>query len=404
MKINTELLRETALFVKQYLHENLTDKCSFHNYEHTENIVRYCDAIGLSMDLGKQDLMILHLAAWFQETGFCSHPQNHEEVSASIAMDYFKEKGLEEETIHTIAECILSTRSPQQPVSLSAQVLCDANMYYMADKNYLYKIENLRLESAELFNIKFTDEEWLLENINKLNNHFFFTSSARKLFDKDKEKLKQKLNDQYNILHKFQTEINNPLNTLSNSNDIPSYLEVDIKLERGVETLFKITARRHMELATLAHDKANLIISINAIIFSIVLSVLVVKLDEHSYLIFPTLSLILTSVITIVIAILSTRPRILKDTSSHDQKHALIQEKNILFFGHFTKMPLNEFELAMKKTYNNRELLYESLSKDIYYQGVILVWKYKYITISYNIFLVGFIVSIIAFIVAFALH
>lgn len=404
MKINTELLRETALFVKQYLNENLTDKCSFHNYDHTENIVRYCDAIGMSMDLGKQDLMTLHLAAWFQETGFCSHPQNHEEVSASIARDFFTEKGLDEETINSIAECILSTRKPQQPVSLIAQVLCDANMYYMADKNYLYKIEKLRLELAELFNTTFTDEEWLLENINKLNNHFYFTSSARKLFDKDKEKLKLKLNDQYNILHKFQNEINNPLNTLPNSTDNSSYFENGIKLERGVETLFRITARRHMELATMAHDKANLIISINAIIFSIILSVLVVKLDEHPYLIFPTLSLVLTSVFTIVIAILSTRPRILKDTSNHDQKHALAQERNILFFGHFTKMPLDEFEMALKEIYKNREQLYQSLTKDIYYQGIILVWKYKYITISYNVFLFGFIVSITAFIVAFALH
>ncbi len=404
MKINTELLRETALFVKQYLHENLTDKCSFHNYEHTENIVRYCDALGLNMDLGKQDLMTLHLAAWFQETGFCSNPQNQEEVSANIARDYFKEKGLDEETINTITECILSTRSPQQPVSLIAQVLCDANMYYLADKNFLSKIEKLRLELLSLYNTKYTDEEWLLENINKLNNHFYFTSSARKLFEKDKEKIKQKLNDQYNILHKFQTEINNPLNTVPNLNDnLPNH-EGDMKLERGVETLFRITARRHMELATMAHDKANLIISINAIIFSIILSVLVVKLDEHSYLIFPTLSLILTCVTTIVIAITTTRPRILKDTNNHDQKHANTQERNILFFGHFTKMSLDEFELALKKTYNNRELLYESLSKDIYYQGKILVWKYKYISISYNVFLIGFIVSIIAFILAFAFH
>jgi predicted metal-dependent HD superfamily phosphohydrolase len=406
MQLTTDILRETALYIKKYFDENASEKLRFHNYEHTVNIVRYCDSIGLNMDLKKQDQMALHISAWFMETGYCSNPCAHEAASIELAKTFLKVREIDDEIIRLIEETILSTRKPQQPVSLIGQVLCDAGMYYLSNKNYLSHIENLRTEYKDLHNKTFTDNEWLSENLRLFENHFYFTSSARKLFDKDKEKIRQQLQSHYEVASKFQKGINNPYTALPDLKDIPAYPEDDIKLERGVETLFRITARRHMELTNMAHDKANLIISINAIIISVILSVLVVKLDENTYLVLPTLFLVLTSVITILIAILSTRPRIIQDANNfdkhHDQVHA--HEKNILFFGHFSKMTLEEFEIAMKETYKNREQLYQSLSKDIYYQGLILVWKYKYITMSYNVFIIGFIISILAFILAFILH
>lgn len=404
MKINTELLRETAVYIKQYFSDNLSSKFSFHNYEHTANVVRYCDAIGLNMELGKQDLMTLHIAAWFQEAGYCTDPDNHESASIQLAKDFLQPKGIDEEILKLIEECILSTRNPQQPFSLISQVLCDANMYYLADKNYLHNIENLRTEIVNFQKKEFTEIEWLTENLDTLDQHFYYTSYARKLFDKDKEKVKSKLKDQIDILKKIRQEsgsVNTIGDDLLSPNDI---YETDYKLERGVETLFRITARRHMELASLAHDKANLIISINAIMISVILSVLVVKLDEHSYLTVPTLLFVLTSVATITIAIISTRPRILKNIDKSHQGLAHTDDQNILFFGHFAKLSLDEYEKAMKDTYKNRDQLYESLTKDIYYQGLILVWKYKYITLSYNIFIFGFVTSVLSFIVAFIFH
>ena len=77
---------------------------------------------------------------------------------------------------------------------------------------------------------------------------------------------------------------------------------------------------------------------------------------------------------------------------------------NIIFFGDFAKLSLDEYKKSMQVTYKNRASLYDSLSKDIYYQGIILVWKYKYINIAYNIFMYGFIITILSFIAAYALH
>jgi hypothetical protein len=80
------------------------------------------------------------------------------------------------------------------------------------------------------------------------------------------------------------------------------------------------------------------------------------------------------------------------------------KEINILFFGDFSKLSITEYIKEIKSTYNNRSDLYDSITKDIYYQGIFLSWKYRYSKISYNVFMYGFIITILTFIVAFAMH
>ncbi len=58
----------------------------------------------------------------------------------------------------------------------------------------------------------------------------------------------------------------------------------------------------------------------------------------------------------------------------------------------------------MKRMMVDTDYLYGSLVKDIYYLGVILGRKYKLIRIAYNIFMIGIILSVIAFIIAISIH
>jgi len=154
-----------------------------------------------------------------------------------------------------------------------------------------------------------------------------------------------------------------------------------------------------MDLSTKAHDKANLLISVNSIVMSIVLSVLVTKLEENTYLLLPTLILVITAGTTIVLSIISTKPRIIRGKNKAGD-----DEVNILFFGDYARLTLPEYKKAMRDTYKSKTEVYDSLSRDIYYQGVVLKWKFKYINIAYNVFMYGFIITILSFMLAFALH
>lgn len=399
MELTTELLRETALFIRDYYNNHFNDKYSFHNYERTVNIVRTSDALAGRQQLDDRGLKINHLAAWFLELGYSRDYNDPQQASLVIAREYFKTTGAGDREMKQIEEAILSTRIPQQPVSVQSQVLCDASMYHLGTKGAFKQMESLRAERAAVEQKEFTDDEWLEQNARMIGDHFYFTAGARDLFQKRKEKLLSQ------FLKKIKEGKDLRIGTPAagdNAGETAAIID-DIKLERGVETFFRITERRHMELSKNAHDKASLLISVNSIVISIVLSVLFTKLEDNKHLLLPTLFLVITCTTTIIFAILSTRPKII-DGNTKGTPAEVPPEMNILFFGDFSKLTLAEYKKEMKATYKNRTDLYDSITKDIYYQGIILGWKYRYIKISYNIFMYGFIITILSFIIAFGIH
>ncbi|RZM23387.1 MAG: phosphohydrolase, partial [Pedobacter sp.] len=74
---------------------------------------------------------------------------------------------------------------------------------------------------------------------------------------------------------------------------------------------------------------------------------------------------------------------------------------NLLFFGNFYKMQLEEYQWAMNEMMKDNDYLYNSMIKDLYFLGLVLHRKYKLLRITYNIFMFGIIVSVIAFVIAF---
>jgi hypothetical protein len=271
-------------------------------------------------------------------------------------------------------------------------------MYHLADKHFPEKMEDLRQELRSVQQKEPDDKKWMSEITAMLNDYCYFTPAARELFEKKKAKQKNLLGASEYSAGEASGEKKDAPGVSSNEKLVVPLLE-DMKLERGVETFFRITERRHIELSAKAHDKASLLISINAIVISIVLSVLVTKLEENKFLLLPTLLLVITCVSTIILAIISTRPRFLNKKGRNGE--ATDHEFNILFFKDFSTLSLSEYKKVMKETYRNKNELYDSLSRDIYYQGIVLMWKYKYINIAYNIFMYGFVITILSFMTAF---
>jgi len=173
------------------------------------------------------------------------------------------------------------------------------------------------------------------------------------------------------------------------------------KLGRGVETLFRVTINNHTRLSDIADSKANILLSVNAVIISVALSVLIPKLDSpgNIYLTLPTFVLLFFSVISIVFAILATRPKV---TSTEFTKEDILNKKvNLLFFGNFYKVPYQDYEDEINKMMLDNDYLYNSLTKDLHYLGIILDRKYKLLRITYNIFMVGIVVSVLTFLYAY---
>ena len=105
------------------------------------------------------------------------------------------------------------------------------------------------------------------------------------------------------------------------------------------------------------------------------------------------------SVISIIFAILSTRPKVTSGTFT--RKDIEDKKVNLLFFGNFYKMPLEEYEWAVNEMMKDREYLYGSMIKDLYFLGKVLNRKYALLRTTYTIFMIGIIVSVGFFIYAF---
>ena len=389
-KIDIDFVKEAGNYVSKFLDEKLSDRIEFHTINHAKCVVENAEFIGKNSGLNDDEINIVKLCAWFHDTGYIIKPEGHEEESARIAAKFLTSKGIDESTITYVKNCILSTRTPQQPKDLLSRVLCDADLMHLSKDNYLEKIEKMRKEWINRSEKKISKRSFHSTSLKFFKTHEYHTDFAKKELQPKKEKNLQLLQKEIYMLE--QEKEKKLLEKTQKKPKSKGY-------SRGVESMFRNTARMQINLSSIADNKSNILISVNAIIISISMTVLVTRLDQIPEYIIPTLIFLLFCLVTIVFAILSTRPNI---SSVNFTKEDIKQNKvNLLFFGNFYKMELDDYELAIGELMNNEDNLYSTMIKDQYFLGKVLAKKYKLLRIAYNVFMIGIIISVFAFVFAF---
>jgi predicted metal-dependent HD superfamily phosphohydrolase len=377
----------------------------YHNLEHTRQVVRATEEMADYYQLQPEERTAVIIAAWFHDAGFSSgDSKGHEAVSVQLATNFLKENHAEPIIIEKVEQCIEATKMPQSPGPLIEQILCDADLFHLGTDEFKTNNEELRQELIEVCNEDISKKKWRKTNIAFMEGHKYFTDYGRRKLQPMKEKhleeLKNRENGVANGHKKGKKEkkaevLQAVFPDDANKEKDPAQKKKDSQTERGISTVFRIMASNHASLSQMADSKANIMISVNSIILSVVISVLIRHLDENRNLILPTVSLVLVCVAAIVFAVRATRPNISEGTFTKED----IQNKktNLLFFGNFHNMTLSDYDWAMKEMLNSRDYLYESMVKDIYFLGVVLAKKYRLLRISYNIFMYGLIVTIILY-------
>ncbi|WP_460217758.1 Pycsar system effector family protein [Psychroserpens sp. MEBiC05023] len=390
------LTNEVEKHVIKLLNDNLETTFTYHNLPHTQRVVEKTKELIEAAQLDETQTNHLVIAAWFHDTGYIKDPKNHEEESAQIASAFLKNQNVSQNDINSISQLILATKMGYEPNNELEKIIRDADSSHLASKNYKDICELLRKEWELTCDRSLSESEWLNENIQFLTHqHRFYTDYASANWEKQKGKnLSQLLKNQKKL-------------SLESSKLKQKKAELDFKKnkielpERGIETMFRVALRNHITLSDIADTKANILLSVNAIIISLVLSNLVSKLDNPSndYLIWPTAIFAAFTVASIVLSVLATRPNV---TSGKFTKEDVANKKvNLLFFGNFHKMKLDEFEWAMTEMMQDRDYLYGSLTKDLYFLGLVLNRKYSLLRLTYTVFMIGIVISVISFAVAF---
>jgi hypothetical protein len=156
-----------------------------------------------------------------------------------------------------------------------------------------------------------------------------------------------------------------------------------------------LTARNQINLNSIADNKSNILISVNAIIISIIITMLAGNIGNMGQDILPILVFLIICLITIIISILSTRPILLtKKFTAEDIKQKTV---DLIFFGNFIKMEYDDYLKALKDMIQDDEQLYSTLIQNQYSLGKILSKKFRLVKIAYNVFMVGIIITVVVF-------
>ena len=386
----SDIVEKTEKYVSTLLTEKLDPRFLYHNLRHTQAVVKSTKELLNFHPLDEAEKEQLLLAAWFHDVGYTQGWDDHEEKSCAMATAFLGENGYPEQARARVCELIIATRMGHEPHNLMESIIKDADLSHFVQKTYWDSSDKLREELKSFGLADYSDRQWRDKNIQIFQDtHQFHTEYARLNWQEGKD---YNLNQ---LLKEKKAEKN-----LRKKESLKAQYKSESP-DRSIQTLYRITLRNHLTLSDIADTKANILLSVNAIIISVVLANLLTKLDSPSnaYLIYPTAILILCSIITMSLSVVATRPNV---TSGKFTKEDVEQKKvNLLFFGNFHKMELSEYEWALGELVKDKDYVYNSLTKDLYYLGIVLNRKYKILRITYNIFLLGMIISVIAFGIAF---
>jgi predicted metal-dependent HD superfamily phosphohydrolase len=415
-----QILSAAQDFVSDIFLNKVNKSIHFHTLQHTQEVLAACDVMADYYQLADEDRFALSLAAWFHDTGYSTGSAiNHEDASIEIATKFLHERQVGEAVINKVKGCINATRIPQKPVLLIEQIICDADLSHLGTGDFKEKNRLLREELKDFGSMDLSKKEWRKKNIEFLSRHNYFTSYAKENLDPLKQVYLQELKEKAGgdekpekknakedkpALIKQKEKEKEKVKGLSDDeqkklDEVKKKKEKESQSERAISTVFRIVAQSQNNLSQMADSKANILISVNSIILSIVIGTVFRDLLTDSNLQVPVIILVTVCVLAIVFGILATRPNI---TSGTFTKEDIANKRtNLLFFGNFHKMGLPDYDWAMMELLADKNYLYSSMIKDTYFLGIVLAKKYRYLRIAYNIFMYGLILSMIAFIIAF---
>lgn len=381
-KINDLLIVEAENHLSSIMADCETGNIIFHNFNHAIQVKKNTEIIGEHTGLSAEEMNILRICALFHDSGYVRSKENPGEESVAIASAFLRDRGIDAHSIDHVAEIIRSNINPQSPKDRIAEVLCDADMMYIATGNGIEQFDLLFDEAALLKTNSGKRSAFEKSCIEYFSSHTYFTEYGKTYLQPGKEAAIMRLAGRLERRKLIDGKKETPARK-------------KIEYSRGVDTMFRVTARNQINLNSIADNKSNILISVNAIIISIIITMLAGNIGNMSKDIIPILVLLLICLVTIIIAILSTRPNIVTSKFSEDD----LKNKNVdlTFFGNFIKLNYDDYLNFVKELMADDEHLYSTLLKNQYTLGKILSKKFRLVRIAYNIFMVGIIITVIVF-------
>jgi len=392
------ILEKVEEYVSNYFDNRRPDNLHFHNLDHAKSVVKSVRKIADHYKVAKSDMLALEIAAWFHGVGLLISGVNPERLSADKAKAFLEKEFPDQQIAAKVTSLILATHFPRKPAGVLEEIICDATTCQWGKHSFIHASEDLRHDSGVIEG-KVTDRKsWVENTIKLLEEHYYFTDYGRARYDAGKSRNLDHLKSLYPSLPGDEIAKHQHKSPKPEGDDKKTVA----RPEKGIETMLRITAANNQRLNALGDKKAHILITVNAIILSAIISLVLRKLDENNFLAYPSYLLLAVSLLSIIYAILATRPPITH--GRFDKNDVGVTPVNLLFFGTFYNMELETYTDAMLKLMDSSDILYRTLIHEDYREGRILGQKYKLLRIAYNIFMYGLIAAVIIFILVSIFH
>ncbi len=373
--INQPIIEKARNHVKTIFSKNVPNEFEYHNFLHTERVVAALDKLTSEANLDDENKEILTLAAYFHDLGFSENACDHENHSKILAKKFLLENDYPEAKISKVLSCIEATKMEWSGEDKLCNMIKDADLSGLASSEYDEISESLRKEMSFRGETDIDKESWIKQNIEFLKNHNYKTKEGKALFKKGKKKNLKKLKK---------------LNKKAKA-------ESTISTNKGAQTQFKTSLRNHIDLSSIADNKANIMLSVNAVIITVGLPLMIERAATNTQLYVPTFILSMVCLTSMIFATLSTRP--IKMSGKTKPEDIKSKKSNLFFFGNYYRMNIDEYENAIKEVVSNDDILDNSITRDLFFLGKSLGRKFDYLRWCYNFFMYGIALSIFSYII-----
>ncbi len=389
----SDILQKAQQHVLDLSNRTNDNRLLYHNYQRTCQIVAHVQKVADAIEVDSETKEIASLAAWLHATGYQKDYDRAVSRSTEIAEAFLSSANYPAKKIRSVINCINASKENNRPDSKAAELFLDGLHGFNATNNFFHHRPLLRLEWELVQGRQLPALEWNQIQLQELLRTSFYTPYGKNQFAPmvAQNILMQKSRVEKNQHSKLQ---------LMDQEDgqIRKFQGLEKKLPgSATQTYFRTNYRNHINLSAIADNKANIMISVNAILISVIISVLSYQNipETQPMVLLPVVLFLVTALTSLIFAVLSIRPKV---TAHNDGKVDLNEaRKNIVFFGNFINLSLEQFEEAMDAVLRDGELLYGNMTRDLYFLGKVLDKKYRFLTMSYNIFMVGFVSTVISF-------
>ncbi len=384
------LLGAVQAHVLRLWNERHDARLVFHNYAQAAEVAERVALLAREEQAPADVTEVALLAAWFFNIGYLEKPEAPADASAIRAEFFLVNERCAPELIRRVRLCINSAYDNHLPSTLEATLLHDAIALTDWGPNNAERLTLLRLELEGLHQKTFSDAEWRQWTDAERRRIRFYTAYAKRHIEpalallqarNGQEKEAELPRKREHKTERFERLARRPLRS-------------------SIQTYFRANYANHIRLSAIADNKAHIMISVNSILLSVAISLLTYQTltQRNPLYVLPIIMFLVTSLTSLTFAVLSSRPRV---TSLPPLPN---QPPSPVFFGSFVHLTLEQYEEATDAMLRDGRLLFGNMTRDLYHLGQVLDKKYRLLTYSYTVFLMGFVATVGAFLGAYFLE